>query len=83
MNNEFKNLCATFKHLDVLETGREFDRIVDTEFTHFNCKMLGWKKKEFYLMAPVEKELKTDVRICEFWEEWNPEESVSKASTQE
>lgn len=69
----FQNICATCRHLVPLETGREFDQIADTEYTKFTCDIFGWKKKEFYLMAPVEKNLdNTRKQICEFWEEWTP-----------
>jgi hypothetical protein len=76
----FRNICATCRHLAALETGREFEKIIDTEFTTFKCDVLGWKTREFYLMAPVEKDLSnTKTQICEFWEEWNiPENSPLK-----
>jgi hypothetical protein len=67
----FRNICATCRHLVVIETGREFEKIIDTEYTTFSCDIFGWKTREFYLMAPIEKEIK-DVQphICEFWEQW-------------
>jgi len=60
--------------LKIKETGREFERIIDTEYTKFYCELLGWEVREFYLMAPVDKDL-TGIKpqICEFWEEWIPE----------
>ena len=67
--------CVYCKHLKVLGTGREFEKIVDTEFTDFSCEILGWRKKEFYLMVPpgdiVEEAL--SYKTCEFWEEWEIE----------
>lgn len=66
-------ICATCRNLEVEEVGREFEGIVDTEFTVFTCRIFGWKTKEFYLMAPVKNPLeeKNDF-LCEFWEEWKP-----------
>ncbi len=69
----FEGICATCKHLKVLETSREFEKIIDTEYTLFSCAILGWKKKEFYLMAPVKEELGEQSSYrCPFWEEWTP-----------
>ncbi|MCL5036503.1 MAG: hypothetical protein M1269_05210 [Chloroflexi bacterium] len=68
----FPRICATCRHLKVLETGREFAAIIDTEYTLFSCSKLGWETKEFYLM-------KTDIDIAEYtssqeecphWEPW-------------
>lgn len=67
-------ICATCRHLKVLDQGREFELIIDTEYTLFGCDLLKWKKKEFYLMAPVEENLEDDSdRVCPFWEEWKKE----------
>lgn len=72
VENAFK-ICATCRYLKAIETGREFERIIDTEYTRFTCKILGWEKKEFYLMAPIQKNLdELDFTPCEFWEEWIP-----------
>lgn len=66
-----RNLCATCRHLKILEVGREFEKILDTEYTLFRCAVLGWETKEFYLMAPVgDPSAETPSRICEFWEDW-------------
>lgn len=74
----FRYICATCKHLMALETGREFEKIIDTEYTLFSCKILGWKKKEFYLMAPVDRNLDDQkVQICEFWEDWRENQEIS------
>ncbi len=77
----FKYICATCRHLSAVETGREFEKIMDTEYTLFTCKIRGWKKKEYYLMAPVNESINdTRVHICEFWEQWVPETGDSDSS---
>lgn len=64
-------ICATCKHLKVLEQKREFEHIVDTEYTLFQCEVFECKIKEFYLMAPVKEELKDNNDfMCEFWKDW-------------
>lgn len=78
--NAFRNICATCRHLIVIETGREFEKIIDTEYTKFSCEVLGWKTREFYLMAPIEKEIKeTKPQICEFWEEWKRDDESEQS----
>jgi hypothetical protein len=75
--NQMKT-CATCRHLKVVEQGREFELILDTEYTLFQCGVLNWKKKEFYLMAPVPRELDdTGDTACEYWEYWKSEEKTS------
>lgn len=71
-----KAACATCRHLKALQTGREFDLIVDTEYTTFHCDMFGWTVKEYYLMSPVSTDVSTwsTEKICEFWAEWTPVE---------
>lgn len=64
-------ICATCKHLKVLEQGREFEYIIDTEYTLFSCAVLNQTTKEFYLMARVDEELHdADTHTCKFWEDW-------------
>ncbi len=71
LKKAFMNICATCRHLQVLETGREFENIMDTQFTKFSCSALGWQTREFYLMAPVDKDLsQNQPRHCSFWEPW-------------
>jgi hypothetical protein len=68
-------ICATCKHLKIIDQGREFEFIADTEFTLFECQIFKVNKKEFYLMAPVEEELKeSSETCCEFWEDWKNQE---------
>lgn len=65
-------ICATCKHLSIAETGREFEKIADTEYIVFKCNILGWESREDYLMEPVETDLSDfDHKICEFWEPWD------------
>ncbi len=64
-------ICATCKHLQVIEQGREFQYIIDTEYTLFKCALANKTVKEFYLMIPVEEELKVETKNeCIFWEPW-------------
>lgn len=75
LNRAFENICATCRFLSAVETGREFDKIVDTEYTSFACQRLGWKTREFYLMAPIDQDPSTkQPHKCEFWEPWILEE---------
>lgn len=77
--NQIKT-CATCRHLTVLEQGREFEMILDTEYTLFQCAVLKWEKKEFYLMAPVEKELRCmDDDVCDYWEYWKEDDKSGKS----
>lgn len=65
---EFR-ICATCRHLEVLEQGREFASIVDTEYAVFRCARLGTVTREDYLMAPVPTELPAErPPACPFWE---------------
>ncbi|MBI2266546.1 MAG: hypothetical protein HYU64_15520 [Armatimonadetes bacterium] len=62
-------ICANCKHLKILDRGREFEGILDTEFIHFQCEVFGRQTKEYYLMAPVPTELPDKPFVCEFWED--------------
>lgn len=67
MRDAFR-ICATCRHLEVLEQGRAFEMIVDTEFMRFRCGVLGTTGREDYLMAPVETELPAEApRGCPHW----------------
>lgn len=61
-------ICATCRHLEVLEQGRTFAMIVDTEFMRFRCAVSGATGREDYLMAPVETELPSEApKGCRYW----------------
>jgi len=64
-------VCANCRHLAVGGTGREFEKIADTEYTVFACRVLKWSTREFYLMEPV-KDLDSALlaKECPHWEEW-------------
>ena len=69
MADPFK-ICALCKNLEVLEQGREFEQIADTEYVKFRCKVLGWTSRDDYLMDPepasgVGKDEPFD---CPYWE---------------
>jgi hypothetical protein len=63
-------ICATCRNLDVLEEGREFEKIADSAYVVFSCKVLGWKTREDYLMAPVPTSLPGSAETfeCPHWE---------------
>ncbi|MCE1248780.1 MAG: hypothetical protein LWY06_19235 [Firmicutes bacterium] len=71
----FKYICATCRHLVPVETKLEFDKILDTEYTLFKCKIVGWSKKEYYLMKPFDGNIDNqDKRKCKYWEQWTSED---------
>jgi hypothetical protein len=62
-------ICALCRHLEVVGQGHEFEGIADTAYLEFRCKLLGWKSREDYLMAPVSDDLPAvDKGNCPFWE---------------
>lgn len=64
-------ICATCRNLEVVDQGREFEQIADSEFIVFRCKVLGTCTRDDYLMAPVLEELPPDPgSTCPFWEPW-------------
>lgn len=66
-------ICATCRHLDVVEQGREFAAIVDTEYAVFCCRKLGTTTREDYLMAPVPADLPAErPPSCSYWEAFEP-----------
>lgn len=68
-------LCITCKNFLMINHGREFEDIIDTEYMQFQCSIFGHlNKKEYYLMS-YHKDIETiesvsETKICEFWEEW-------------
>ena len=67
MRDAFR-ICATCRHLEIIEQGRAFEMIVDTEFMRFRCAVLGTTGREDYLMAPVETELPAEAPAgCRHW----------------
>jgi hypothetical protein len=65
-------ICATCRHLEILEQGREFAAIADTEFIRFRCRKLGLSGREDYLMAAVQETLPDpgETPECPHWEAW-------------
>ncbi|MBS2038819.1 hypothetical protein JST97_27810 [bacterium] len=68
-------ICALCKHLEMIDCGREFPAIADTEYAVFRCKIFGWSNREDYLMdsEPAQKFAKQEAFDCERWEGWTPE----------
>jgi len=64
-------ICATCRNLEVLDQGREFAQIADTEYLTFRCRRLNVTGREDYLMASIPRELPEEVpRQCPYWEPW-------------
>lgn len=66
-------ICALCRHLEVVESGREFEGIADTEYMVFRCGVLGWTTREDYLMQsdPAASLGKPDDDFdCPHWEGW-------------
>lgn len=48
--NQTPKICALCRNLQVVDSGREFEQIADTEYMVFRCRVLGWTSREDYLM---------------------------------
>ena len=72
MSNQ--RICALCRNLEVVESGREFPTIADTEFMVFRCKVLGWTTREDYLMEsnPTAGLGSQEEFNCPHWEGWTP-----------
>ena len=70
-------ICALCRHLELLEQGREFPQIADTEYAVFRCKLFGWTTRDDYLMdsEPARRFQAQEEFDCERWEGWSPEET--------
>ena len=70
-------ICALCKNLQLVDSGREFPGIADTEFAVFRCRIFGWSTRENYLMdTPSEQARKFAAQEefdCERFEPWTPE----------
>lgn len=72
-------ICATCRHLEIVEQQREFPVIIDTEYIVFHCSILDWTTREDYLMAPIPAELPRPVDPlfdCPYWTPHSFEESA-------
>ncbi len=56
MRDSFR-ICATCRHLRVVEQRREFEQIIDTEYVVFHCDAFGVTTREDFLMAPPVSDL--------------------------
>jgi hypothetical protein len=65
-------ICALCRHLQSIESGREFPGIVDSEYMVFRCAVFGWTTREDYLMdsEPARSFAKQEPFDCERWEPW-------------
>lgn len=67
-------ICATCKQLEIIEKGREFPMIIDTEYYIFKCSVLGWQKKESPLMTTFNGEIIDTKKECPYWKSWEENE---------
>lgn len=72
--------CVNCRHFEMVEHGHEVENLLDTAYLISRCRKKGWKIKEHYLMAPRQTEGLSyrDIKECELWEEWAPEEPFWK-----
>ncbi len=72
MPEEGWKICALCRNLEVLEQGREFEQIADTEFIVFRCKVFNWTSREDFLMKPPSGKLdETEPPFdCPHFEPW-------------
>lgn len=63
-------VCGNCKHFKIIKQGKEIKKIVDTSYLVSECKVKGWKTKEYYLSEPLKEVTNNDIRNCEFWEYW-------------
>lgn len=70
LRKEFQ-ICALCRHLTVVDSGREFEKIADTEYLTFRCQKLGWKSTDHYLMDsdPVARFQQQQPFDCPHWEQ--------------
>ena len=72
---KYLKMCVNCLHFRVGQTGFEFPDILDTEYTVFSCSILGWERKEFYLMK-TQGEIMDEAESypeCPYWERWQSE----------
>lgn len=72
-----KKLCVTCRHFILVEEGREFENIADTQYQQYRCRCFGRKtKKEYFLMSlPQDTLAVQEETLCEFWEDWKEEDN--------
>ena len=73
-------ICALCRHLKMVESGREFPAMADTEFAVFRCDVFGWSTREDYLMDsnPARSFAKQEAFDCPRWEGWQAEGGNSR-----
>lgn len=62
--------CGNCRYFKIIKQGKEIKKIVDTSYLVSECKVKGWKTKEYYLSEPSREITKDDIRSCKFWEYW-------------
>lgn len=69
MNDSWK-ICALCRNLEMVDQGREFEKIADTEYMVFRCRVLGWSTRENYLMDsdPAGNIGPVEPTTCPHWE---------------
>lgn len=71
MNREHR-ICALCRHLQLVDSGREFASMPDTEYAVFRCRIFGWSTRDDYLMDSPDtiqqKFAAQEPFDCERWE---------------
>lgn len=78
LKNEIKKIgdfilikeCVNCKYFQIIERGREFEKIADTEFIVYKCNKLKQISKEYYLMFPLHYREPLKREVCPYWEDW-------------
>ena len=66
--------CVNCRHFHVDAEGEAVAGLHDTYYLDESCDVLGWKQREYPLMAPVKKDsegrliITTEPFDCPFWE---------------
>ncbi len=71
MPEEGWKICALCRNFEVLQQGREFEQIADTEYIVYRCKIYNWTGREDFLMKPPTGRVDEDKPFdCPHFEPW-------------
>jgi hypothetical protein len=69
-------ICALCRNLELVEQGREFPQLADTEYAVFRCRIFGWSTRDDYMMESPEsiqaRFARQEEFDCERWEAHPP-----------
>jgi len=67
----FFKVCATCGYLELLDSGREFPLILDTDFYKYRCNYTGETVTEWPLMKTFNGIIEDDnKKECPYWKPW-------------